>query len=261
MSWHYTVGGQKVGPISDSKFQEAIKSGQIHSETLVWKEGFADWTKFGSLNLEAGGDGTRCAECNVEFDPTEMVNVSGAWVCPGCKPRYVQKIIEGVPTGMRFWRSGKRLMAPLNSTLPRRCVKCNEPTGDSQIKRTLYWHHPGIYLSLLVSILLYVIIAVIFRKKAVINLSMCSTHRASRRKVILTSWLLVFLGVAAFVFGLIHESVWGMVLGGVLFIGAIVYGVVRGRMVYATKITKESVWIGGCKPEFLAQFPEWTGSK
>lgn len=112
MNWHYINEGKQVGPISEAEFEAAIKSGVIHEDTLVWKEGFPQWTKFSEISQGAAGGSvalattTRCAECGREFAQDEMVNFSGAWVCAGCKPQYVQKIKEGVNVGEGFVYAG-----------------------------------------------------------------------------------------------------------------------------------------------------------
>ena len=269
MSWHYTLDGKQIGPITQEEFETSVESGVINGDTLVREDGFSQWTIYREAsNYADGGRPTfstlaPCAECHREFAQDEMVNFANSWVCAECKPQYVQKLKEGVQTGSltTFWRSGKRLVMPVDASLPHRCVKCNEPTDDGQMKRKLYWHHPAVYLALIVNVLVYAIIAVCCRKRSCTSVSMCSKHRAARRKIMIVSWLCVLGGIAAFITGVIMGSGWGMILGVGVFVGAIIYGIARGRLVYATKINKEHVWLGGCKPAFLAEFPEWTGSK
>jgi hypothetical protein len=50
-----------------------------------------------------------------------------------------------------------------------------------------------------------------------------------------------------------------MGLGGVLFLGGVIFGLAKGRLIYPVKMDKERVWIGGCGQKFLQDFPEWTG--
>ena len=52
---------------------------------------------------------------------------------------------------------------------PHRCVKCNEPTEPPNKRRTVYWHHPAVYVLLLVYVIVYIIVAVIVRKTAKID--------------------------------------------------------------------------------------------
>jgi len=120
MSWHYSHEGKQIGPISEAEFEASVKSGVIHGDTLVWKEGFPEWTKYSEISLGAGGVAlasvARCVECGGEFSQDEMVNFAGAWVCAACKPQYVQKIREGVNVGgdvvyAGFWvRVGAKIL-------------------------------------------------------------------------------------------------------------------------------------------------------
>ena len=41
--WYYANNGEQVGPLDEGGFVEAIASGVISNDTLVWREGMADW--------------------------------------------------------------------------------------------------------------------------------------------------------------------------------------------------------------------------
>ena len=43
--WFYESGGKQLGPVSPSELSTLAASGQIVSETLIWKEGLADWVQ------------------------------------------------------------------------------------------------------------------------------------------------------------------------------------------------------------------------
>ena len=49
MQWYYAENNQQVGPISEQEFQSLVNSGRITAETLVWREGWADWQEAGSV--------------------------------------------------------------------------------------------------------------------------------------------------------------------------------------------------------------------
>jgi predicted Zn finger-like uncharacterized protein len=65
--WHVVVDGEQVGPLSESEVKEKLRANQIDAETLVWKEGFADWTALSSvpeltvLQSKAGSSDSRSA--------------------------------------------------------------------------------------------------------------------------------------------------------------------------------------------------------
>jgi len=48
--WYYAQEGKQVGPVSRDEIQQLIHAGQINADTLVWKEGMADWQKLGNLS-------------------------------------------------------------------------------------------------------------------------------------------------------------------------------------------------------------------
>ena len=43
--WHVVIDGEQVGPLTEVEVKDRLRQGKINSETLVWKEGFADWTQ------------------------------------------------------------------------------------------------------------------------------------------------------------------------------------------------------------------------
>lgn len=43
MVWYYADGDRQRGPISDEEFEEMVRNGRIHTETLVWKDGMDNW--------------------------------------------------------------------------------------------------------------------------------------------------------------------------------------------------------------------------
>jgi hypothetical protein len=270
MSWYYNFEGQPSGPVSPEEMETLTRSGKVTPETLVWREGMPNWVPYATVAgtalappvaLGAGRAMAPCVECGQMFAKDDMVAYDNSFVCVTCKPVFFQKLREGVATGAvgAMWRHKRALVTALNPTLPPRCVKCNEPIAAAQKKVNLYWHHPAIYLAVLMNILLYAIIAMLVRKRTVAMVSICPEHRAKRRNAILIAWALVLGGIVAFIAGAAQEMGWLMLAGGVAFFGGIIYGMMRGRLVFANKIDKERVWLSGCGERFLAEFPEWTG--
>jgi hypothetical protein len=274
MQWYYSDQGQQRGPVSAEQLEKLTRSGVVTPRTLVWREGFANWMPYSAIaqrglspqsgapvSNAAGGDLVVCTECRRGFPKSETVQFEGSYVCAGCKPIFMQKLREGVSAGAGIWRSGKQLVTCLDATLPPRCVKCNAPTDTRPVTRKLYWHPPAVYLALLLNIIIYAIIAMIARKRGLAVVSICQPHRSARRNVIIISWLLVLGGIAAGITGIAEESGWIGGLGAVALLGGVIYGIVRGRLIFARKIDKENMWLGGCGAEFLAEFPDWTGPR
>jgi predicted Zn finger-like uncharacterized protein len=48
--WHIVVDGDQVGPMTETEVKDRLRQGQINAETLVWKEGLADWVKLSTIS-------------------------------------------------------------------------------------------------------------------------------------------------------------------------------------------------------------------
>lgn len=48
-AFHVAIGGQQVGPLDAATLQQKIQAGEITQDTLVWKQGMANWTKAGDV--------------------------------------------------------------------------------------------------------------------------------------------------------------------------------------------------------------------
>lgn len=48
-AFHVAIGGQQAGPYDMATLQQYVQSGQITRDTLVWKNGMAQWTKAGDV--------------------------------------------------------------------------------------------------------------------------------------------------------------------------------------------------------------------
>ena len=50
MNWFIAVGGQQQGPFSAYDIQAKIKSGEITTDTLAWKDGMAGWVAIAKVS-------------------------------------------------------------------------------------------------------------------------------------------------------------------------------------------------------------------
>ncbi len=50
MSWYYAIGNERLGPVEDDEWDKLVASGQIKPDTLVWREGMADWVRYSELS-------------------------------------------------------------------------------------------------------------------------------------------------------------------------------------------------------------------
>ncbi|NLF73070.1 MAG: hypothetical protein GX575_28880 [Candidatus Anammoximicrobium sp.] len=170
---------------------------------------------------------------------------------------YDAQIVEG----QGLWRKGNILVMWKGAQLPERCVKSNQPT-QRRLKRSLYWHHPAIYLSVLISIWIYVILALVLRKSAIIYIGLSDAWFARRHRAMFIGWLLALTGLA--LFGLSFHSLvrsdafpWLLVASPLVFLAGAVYGLLAARMVAPQRISHDYVWLKGVHPDFLADLPEW----
>jgi predicted Zn finger-like uncharacterized protein len=47
--WHVVVDGEQVGPLTEAEVKDRLRQGKINSDTLAWKEGFADWMQLSTV--------------------------------------------------------------------------------------------------------------------------------------------------------------------------------------------------------------------
>ena len=53
--WYYARGKERMGPVSEETVRHLLQAGAIRGDTLVWREGMADWTKAAGVD-EFRGD-------------------------------------------------------------------------------------------------------------------------------------------------------------------------------------------------------------
>lgn len=162
-----------------------------------------------------------------------------------------------------IWRQGKLLVMRKNAVLPDRCVKSNVPS-NRKLKRKLNWHHPAIFLSILISLCVYIILAMILSKKATIHIGLSDKWFGKRSRAIMIGWGSVLASIAMIVGGIamIEQSdAFGILIaaGVLVFLVGAIYGLVAARMVTPTKIDDTFVWLKGVNAEYLDQLPVWPG--
>ena len=120
MSWYYAENNERRGPIEDAAFQALVTAGTIKPETLVWRDGFADWMPYSGavsvasqLSTSPAGATTgpvsgavSCSQCGRLFPADETIAYEGKHVCAECKPLFFQKIKEGASVGAEHVPAG-----------------------------------------------------------------------------------------------------------------------------------------------------------
>ena len=267
MNWFYVINGQQAGPASDVQLDELLRSGKIGRDTLVWCEGMTTWQSLQAVRAGAPLNSSfqtvvTCAECGRAFPADEVIMVNRSWICAGCKPTFLQRLQEGAgPSGATggLWRSRHQLVTCSENPFPDRCVRCNALVNGYRLKRTLYWHPPAYYLLILLNLLVYAIVAMCVRKKAVVQIGLCEKHRVRRQWGILVCWVGVLGGIALFFAAAMASSGAAVLVGFGLPLGGALYGGFTGARISAARITKDNVWLNGVNRQFLAELPEWPG--
>jgi len=269
MEWFYANNGQQAGPVSEANLDELARSGVIAPSTLVWRQGMASWLPYSSVRgstQQIGAppvlDQSLCAECNRAFSKNDLLSLDNAYVCASCKPTFLQRMREGVGRAAGVaWRSGNLLVVAREAVLPDRCVKCNAPAQGQKLRRKLSWHTPWIYALIILGLLFYIIAAVITSKRARIDIGLCREHFAARKRDVLIGWLSFALSIALFVAAAYFESGWIALAGAGVFFGGIIYAVVRTPIVSPKRIDDHYAWLKGASPAYIAELPEFPGSR
>jgi hypothetical protein len=98
MNWHYAIGAERKGPVSEEEFQRLSEEGVITAETLVWREGMTEWQPRGRLDPQTfAGPLTVCTACGKIVEQTEAITVMGLAYCASCKPQVVESLNQGKP--------------------------------------------------------------------------------------------------------------------------------------------------------------------
>jgi uncharacterized RDD family membrane protein YckC len=95
--WYHAAEGTREGPLDEQAFAALVRQGRIGADTLVWREGMADWAPYGSLATDSAtgaAEQPTCMLCKQRFAAGEMLPFGNSMVCANCKPRLVQTLRE-----------------------------------------------------------------------------------------------------------------------------------------------------------------------
>jgi hypothetical protein len=155
-----------------------------------------------------------------------------------------------MPKAGAHGRKGKLLVMPLQTPFEDRCVKCNHPANGYRLKRDLSWHHPGLYC-LVFSPIIYLIVALCVRKTTQIHIGVCETHLQKRKQAMIGSWICFGASVLFFVLAAKFESLFFIIGGSILLLGAAFWAALKIPLVSANRIDHTTLWLSGVFPEYL----------
>lgn len=152
------------------------------------------------------------------------------------------------------WRDGDQIVMEKGATLPDFCVKTGAPAED-RLDKKMYWHTPAIYAALLISPIIYVILALILRKTANVSIPVGAEALQNRSKWIKIGWGAGLAGVVLFIVGIPSRLPLLTVLGLVVAMFGLIGGLIGVRLLWPTKIDDQFVYLKGAKEPFLNRLP------
>ncbi len=112
MPWYYALGNRQAGPVDDDEFQRLCETGIIGRDTLLWREGMANWQPLHSIpellpppplqttqtkdKPDAATSGGACSECGRKLPPEQLLEFEGLQICADCKASFFSQLQEGV---------------------------------------------------------------------------------------------------------------------------------------------------------------------
>jgi Zn-finger in Ran binding protein and others len=205
-----------------------------------------------------------CKRCGGLVEPGVQSGAQGGEVPPPPTPvgivledGYVMPPPPGPPPHLTSgtWREGSTLVMSKDASLPDYCVKCDAPANGFRLKRNLTWHHPALFLVLLLAWILYLILAIVLRKRATVYLGLCRAHYERRRAFIIAGFVTLAVSFAS-IFAAIawnYPAFW--LLGVVGLIASAIWLAFVARLVAVKKIDDQFVWLNGINEDYLSRFP------
>ena len=154
-------------------------------------------------------------------------------------------------------KRGKQVVVPRSASLPASCIKCGTP-AQIPWRKKFYWHSPWLYIMILFpGLLIYLIVALIVRKQMELNLPLCDTHHADRKRYRLLGALMLigFLPVGLLL-GYNFSTALGWITGSGMFIGGIVFWHLSQLGLAPIKIDETEGIFRGAGEAFLNLLPE-----
>ena len=154
-------------------------------------------------------------------------------------------------SGEEIWRAGTTIVMGRHARLPDFCIKTGAP-ATRRLNRKLYWHHPAVYLALLINVIVFAIVAFAVRKSVAIEIPLSEEAVRARSKWIWMGWGMG-LGGIGLVFGALVGEYFGLILVGlVVFLFGVSVGRIGSRLLWPSKIDDHYVYLKGAKEPFLS---------
>lgn len=159
-----------------------------------------------------------------------------------------------------IWQSGKFLVIRKGAQLPDHCIKTNKPAHGKRFRATLYWYPPILALLILLSPIVYGIVVLAVRKKAIVYVGVTEEILRKRRRAILGGWI---VGIFGFFFFTAALSLAEIDLAGLLLLlslslmfGGLMWGMTGASIVKINRIESDYIWLQGASRNYLSFLPE-----
>ena len=159
-------------------------------------------------------------------------------------------------SGYGVWQDGEFLVVAHGARLPTHmCVKCGGVAGGHPEQKTLRWHEPLIGLLVLVSPIIYVIVALIVTKSFKVAFGLCSACRARHNTKLYVGFGLLAGAAACIALDIAVVQVGLVALVGVLLLLGSIAPFILARLLMPARIDERYAKIRGSAPAFRALFP------
>lgn len=194
----------------------------------------------------------------LHYDVNPLYSETGALVNldkPPANPYAPPQAPVTAATGHACWRDGKVVVVPAGASLPERCIKCNAPALMDK-PRSFTWHSPGWYLLLFVAIIVYVVVAMVVRRKVKLAVGLCDVHRKRRRNLTMSALGALLLGGGAFVGAIkLDNGLFGALAVAAL-LAAVILALLASGTLSPARIDDSEARFKGCGKAFLDSLPD-----
>lgn len=159
--------------------------------------------------------------------------------------------------GQSLWRSGKILVCLRDAEFPPRCVKCNAPAQLPLVRYKFAWHHGLWYLLVIFYLVVYLLVALVVRRRAELHVGLCARHMRRRflGRVVAGGGFAAIMAMAYLIIGWRVDDLLPYMFFG--FVAWLVAMVVLPPKLQPARIDKQTLRIRGCGRAFLDTLPEY----
>jgi hypothetical protein len=166
-------------------------------------------------------------------------------------------------TASGLYRRGSLLVVERGAPFPPTCIKTGVACTDF-IARKHSWHHPAIAITILLSPIIYLFIALIVRKKSQFSVAVSPQAVAQRRIGILIGSVVLAIGIGLFAYGVVNSAPgpnnqWALLMpiGALVFVVGVLFAGKFGAYYGIKSIDDRFTTISGAHRDFLAQIPDY----